>query len=80
MKKIFSSIVLVSLLSIATPAYAHPGRTDSSGSHVCRTNCVKYGLGNGEYHKHNPPVRVSKTTPKVRAKVTTKTTSKKIRR
>lgn len=32
---------------------AHPGRTDGSGCHTCRTNCSKYGLQNGEYHCHN---------------------------
>lgn len=32
---------------------AHPGRTDSSGGHTCRTNCAKWGLGTGEYHYHN---------------------------
>lgn len=31
---------------------AHPGRTDSSGCHTCRTNCAKWGLSTGEYHCH----------------------------
>ncbi|MFD0590535.1 YHYH domain-containing protein [Paenibacillus sp. GCM10027627] len=34
-------------------ASAHPGRTDSSGGHYCRTNCAKWGLADGEYHTHN---------------------------
>ncbi|MFP5111380.1 YHYH domain-containing protein [Bacillaceae bacterium C204] len=34
-------------------AYAHPGRTDSSGGHTCRTNCGSWGLSTGEYHYHN---------------------------
>ncbi len=33
-------------------AYAHPGRTDSSGCHTCRTNCSSWGLSTGEYHCH----------------------------
>lgn len=33
-------------------AYAHPGRTDSSGCHTCRTNCPSWGLSHGEYHCH----------------------------
>lgn len=32
---------------------AHPGRTDSSGGHTCRTNCESWGLEYGEYHYHN---------------------------
>jgi hypothetical protein len=32
--------------------YAHPGRTDSSGGHTCRTNCASWGYGQGEYHSH----------------------------
>ena len=34
-------------------AAAHPGRTDSSGCHTCRTNCSSWGLSSGEYHCHN---------------------------
>ena len=37
---------------------AHPGRTDSSGCHTCRTNCPSWGLNYGEYHCHN-----AKATP-----------------
>jgi len=33
--------------------YAHPGRTDSRGCHTCKTNCVSWGLNQGEYHCHN---------------------------
>lgn len=39
-------------------AFAHPGNTDSSGCHTCRTNCSSWGLSTGEYHCHN-----AKTTP-----------------
>jgi micrococcal nuclease len=35
-----------------TITHAHPGRTDSSGCHTCRTNCGNYGLQTGEYHCH----------------------------
>jgi hypothetical protein len=31
---------------------AHPGGTDSSGCHTCRTNCASWGLSYGEYHCH----------------------------
>ena len=38
--------------SIVNPVHAHPGRTDSSGGHTCRTNCASWGYGQGEYHYH----------------------------
>jgi len=31
---------------------AHPGNTDASGCHTCRTNCPSWGLDYGEYHCH----------------------------
>ena len=60
MKKIIFSIlrtsclifVLSGFLFYFSPAQAHPGRTDSSGCHTCRTNCSKWGLSVGEYHCH----------------------------
>ncbi len=33
--------------------FAHPGRTDSNGCHVCKSNCENWGLSYGEYHCHN---------------------------
>lgn len=54
MKKIVGILLsFVFLLAIATPAMAHPGRTDANGGHTCRTNCGKWGLNYGEYHYHN---------------------------
>lgn len=40
---------------LAWPVFvsAHPGGTDSSGCHTCRTNCPDWGLSYGEYHCHN---------------------------
>lgn len=40
------------LLLGTVDAEAHPGGTDSSGGHHCRTNCAKWGLGQDEYHMH----------------------------
>ena len=34
------------------PALGHPGGTDASGCHTCRTNCSRWGLKTGEYHCH----------------------------
>lgn len=47
------SLVLLTLSLFASDALAHPGRTDGSGGHTCRTNCAKWGLNTGEYHYHN---------------------------
>jgi endonuclease YncB( thermonuclease family) len=44
--------VLFSFFVFASRIDAHPGRTDSSGGHTCRTNCESWGLGYGEYHYH----------------------------
>jgi hypothetical protein len=53
--KLNKIIFIISLfaLSFSSIATAHPGRTDSSGGHTCRTNCEKWGLQYGEYHYHN---------------------------
>lgn len=42
------------VLILITPniSFAHPGRTDASGCHTCRTNCSNWGLSTGEYHCH----------------------------
>jgi hypothetical protein len=55
MKKVVGAAVLVVMLlcfGVAGIAEAHPGRTDGSGGHTCRTNCESWGLGYGEYHYH----------------------------
>lgn len=49
--------IFVAILTLITVQInnvdAHPGRTDSSGCHTCRTNCESWGLSYGEYHCHN---------------------------
>lgn len=42
----------VFLLANFSYSFAHPGNTDSSGCHTCRTNCPNWGLSYGEYHCH----------------------------
>lgn len=44
---------LVGTMLVPSAAEAHPGRTDSSGGHTCRTNCPSWGLAYGQYHYHN---------------------------
>ncbi len=44
---------ILGLFFLPMIAFAHPGRTDSSGCHTCRTNCANWGLSTGEYHCHN---------------------------
>lgn len=51
----FILLVVVIALSFSfgpTVTFAHPGRTDSSGCHTCRTNCPNWGLSYSEYHCH----------------------------
>ncbi len=52
MKKLIVSMFLLGLIGPQV-ALAHPGRTDSSGCHTCKTNCSNWGLSYGEYHCHN---------------------------
>lgn len=53
-KRMVVLFVLFSMLFlIPNIVLAHPGRTDSSGCHACRTNCSKWGLNNNEYHCHS---------------------------
>ncbi len=49
----FLSLFVVSFFLITENAQAHPGNTDNSGGHTCRTNCSQWGLSYGEYHYHN---------------------------
>ncbi len=51
MKKIILSLIILSFIAPSI-SFAHPGRTDSSGGHTCRTNCANWGLSTGEYHYH----------------------------
>ena len=44
---------VISVLVLPVSTYAHPGGTDSSGCHTCRTNCPSWGLSYNEYHCHN---------------------------
>lgn len=43
--------------------YAHPGNTDASGCHTCRTNCSSWGLSYGQYHCHNSKGFTQPSTP-----------------
>ena len=61
MRHLFLVVILLTLLP--TSALAHPGRTDSSGGHTCRTNCEDWGLDYGEYHYHNGGYTTPYSTP-----------------
>jgi hypothetical protein len=52
MPKTLFVLSLLAFFIFAPSVYAHPGRTDGSGGHTCRTNCASWGLGTGEYHSH----------------------------
>lgn len=74
MKRIIVIVVVILLFSMQVSA--HPGKTDSSGCHTCRTNCAKWGYRTGEYHCHysgpakTDPITTT-TTPVTTAAVTT---------
>lgn len=51
--KSFKIIISISMLIIPISVFAHPGRTDSSGCHTCKTNCSSWGLDDYEYHCHS---------------------------
>ncbi len=52
--KLFLMLAVMFVLMVfqAFPGLAHPGRTDSSGCHTCRTNCPSWGLAYDQYHCH----------------------------
>lgn len=50
-KGLLVAVVLI-LSLVPLVGFAHPGRTDRSGCHTCRTNCRSWGLRYGEYHCH----------------------------
>lgn len=52
MNKLIKTTTLL-LLILPQIVFAHPGNTDSSGGHYCRTNCIEWELSYGEYHFHN---------------------------
>jgi micrococcal nuclease len=45
-------LICLFLFALTTRVEAHPGRTDASGGHTCRTNCASWGYSYGEYHYH----------------------------
>lgn len=51
--RVVLACVLVAFSVLPGELSAHPGNTDSSGCHTCRTNCPDWGLSYGEYHCHN---------------------------
>src|SRR3954469_17770347 len=52
MKQNLLIATLLAFFIFAPSDHAHPGRTDGSGGHTCRTNCASWGLATGEYHTH----------------------------
>ena len=61
MKNKLLKIFIMLLFILPISVFAHPGGTDSSGCHTCRTNCESWGLEYGEYHCHNAKTPVKKT-------------------
>jgi hypothetical protein len=48
---VVTALLMIALVGPGSAA-AHPGRTDATGGHHCRTNCPAYGLAYGQYHHH----------------------------
>jgi hypothetical protein len=50
----FSALAAGLIVAAVGPATAgaHPGGTDATGGHTCRTDCPAYGLAYGQYHHH----------------------------
>mgnify|MGYP007051602257 CR=1 FL=1 len=70
MKHCLKLILLFFLLGYIFPfsVLAHPGNTNASGCHVCKTNCSKWGLKNNEYHCHTEKIKTTKIDAKTKAK------------
>lgn len=60
MQRNFKLTILAFTLLLILPisVFAHPGRTDAQGCHICRKNCSSWGLNDGEYHCHNKPTTI----------------------
>ncbi len=51
MKKIATLLILIIIIIVTiSPAFAHPGRTDSKGGHYVRTEGWGYEVGSYHYH------------------------------
>jgi len=63
MEQFFKLIIifLVFWIILPTKVFAHPGRTDINGCHICKTNCASWGLKDGEYHRHDKIIGSIKT-------------------
>jgi hypothetical protein len=48
------ALTLIPAPNVASAQPTHSGGTDKNGCHVCRTNCRKYGIPTGYYHRHYP--------------------------
>jgi len=72
-KVVVTILLLIAVFLLPNHVFAHPGRTDSSGCHTCRTNCPKWGLDYGEYHCHGGYKTAPKSTAPTYSKIPTST-------
>jgi len=71
MKKLLTKLIIISVIFLILPLYtnAHPGRTNRSGCHICRTNCTeKWGLEYKEYHCHAKKVKKARKSVRKKAR------------
>ncbi|MFC1596172.1 YHYH domain-containing protein [Candidatus Margulisiibacteriota bacterium] len=52
-KHICVVLMLIGYMLNCSLLFGHPGNTNSSGCHYCRTNCSSWGLSYGQYHCHS---------------------------
>lgn len=64
----FLIVFLLMVFILPFSALAHPGNTNASGCHTCKTNCHSWGLKDAEYHCHNEKIKTAKTEAKSTAK------------
>lgn len=73
----FKIFILFLLFIFPISVFAHPGRTDENGCHVCRTNCNSWGLSYGQYHCHNGNTKGNIKEAKTEARTSARTSAKK---
>ncbi len=68
---------LVYLIFFGSDLFAHPGRTSRDGCHVCKTNCLKYGVREGVRHSHDGKTCIGKKSGSSKVPTTEKRLEKK---
>jgi len=78
MVKINKYLILIIFLTL-TPfsVFAHPGKTDAKGCHVCKSNCEKWSLEKDQNHCHISPIETKEVRTDARKNATVRTNDNK---